>query len=104
MTVMIFAIVSFTSPNDPLATAIATTYPESQLQATPEGSLYFVSDSGTAKDVSDKIGVSAGTFGSVIVLAVSGYFGRAPMNIWEWIAAKITAPPKTSPTPITAPK
>jgi hypothetical protein len=102
---MIFAIVSFAS-NEPLTTAIATTYPENHLQAAPDGTLYFVSDSGTAKDVSDKIGVTAGTFGSVIVLAVSGYFGRAPMNIWEWIAAKITAPPKppTSPTPIAAPE
>jgi len=96
---MIFAIVSL-ADNPPLASAIATAYPNDYIQAAPDGRLHFVSDTGTAKDVSDKIGVSEGTVGSVIVLAVSGYYGRAPMNIWEWIAAKITAPPRIpSPPP-----
>jgi hypothetical protein len=90
---MIFAIVSFISDNQPLTAAIATHYPNNSfLQATPDARLYFVSDAGTAKDVSDKIGVSDGALGSVVVLAVSGYFGRAPMNVWEWIAASITKP------------
>jgi hypothetical protein len=42
----------------------------------------------TAKDLSDKLGITDGTNGSALVLNVAGYYGRAIPNIWEWIAAK----------------
>jgi hypothetical protein len=92
---MIFAIVSFLSENKALSEAISANYPDNDfLQATPDTRLYFVTDSGTAKDVSDRLGISDGAFGSVVVLAVSGYFGRAPINVWEWVAATVAKPVK----------
>lgn len=45
-------------------------------------------DGVTAKDVSDKLGMTDGTVGSGIVLTTAGYFGRAPTNVWEWMTAK----------------
>jgi hypothetical protein len=88
---MLFAIVSL-GIQPALAGTLATAYPNDWIQV-PDSPLYFVWAAGTAKDVSDKIGITSGNLGPVVVLAVSGYYGRAPMNIWEWIAAKITAPP-----------
>ncbi len=83
--IMIFAIVSFT-PNKPLAEALVSAYPGSFFQADDDMRIFFVSRAGTAKDVSDKLAITSGAFSSVIVLAVSGYYGTAPLNVWEWIA------------------
>ncbi len=42
----------------------------------------------TAKDVSDKLGITDGKSGSAIVFTTAGYFGLASNNIWEWITVK----------------
>jgi hypothetical protein len=52
---------------------------------------WLVIGDGTAKDVSDKLGVSDGVSGNAIIVTTSGYFGRAPNNVWEWLTAKMKA-------------
>ena len=42
----------------------------------------------TAKDVSDKLGISEGQSNG-IVFTTAGYYGRAPGNVWEWVGAKL---------------
>jgi len=58
------------------------------------GNIWFVAGSGTAKEMSDKLGVtpveSPETTSGVIVVSLTGYFGRAPAPIWEWLAAKMS--------------
>jgi hypothetical protein len=60
---------------------------------------WLISASGTAQEVSTRLGItdptnpSAQPVGVGIVFATSGYFGRAPSNIWEWLKAKLEAPP-----------
>lgn len=49
---------------------------------------WLVSSKGTAKEVSDKLGISDGSNGGAIVFGMSGYFGRASGDIWEWIKTK----------------
>jgi hypothetical protein len=89
---MIFAIISLVSDKQAQVTAAITSkFPTDHFQAAPDGRLFFVSSSGTAKDVSDALGITEGNLGSVIVVGVTGYFGRAPVNTWEWISAKIIA-------------
>jgi hypothetical protein len=44
----------------------------------------------TSKDFSESIGVVAAQ-SSFIVVPVTGYFGRAQPDLWEWLAAKIAA-------------
>lgn len=44
----------------------------------------------TAKDISDKLGISDGKSGAAIIFTTAGYYGRAPANVWEWLNAKIT--------------
>jgi hypothetical protein len=52
---------------------------------------WIVSFKGTAKEVSDKLGVSNGKSGGAIIFGMAQYFGRAPTNIWDWIIAKAEA-------------
>jgi hypothetical protein len=46
---------------------------------------YLVSAIGTAKAVSDDLGISEGKVGSAIVFKMENYFGRATSDIWEWV-------------------
>lgn len=92
---MIFAVISLNPQNhDTFVREITAKFPTDYFQASPDARLFLVSASGTAKDVSDRLGIGeeAG-LKSVIVFAVSGYYGLAPMDTWEWIAAKITSSP-----------
>ena len=52
---------------------------------------WLVSLKGTPKEVSDKIGISDGSNGNAMIFAMSGYYGRATTEIWDWIKAKAEA-------------
>jgi hypothetical protein len=90
---MIFAIVSLTPLNvDALSGTVIANFPDNYFQVSPDKRIFLVSAAGTAKDVSDRLGISEGALNSAVVFGISGYYGRAPMNTWEWIAAKLAAP------------
>jgi hypothetical protein len=44
----------------------------------------------TSKDFTDSLGVITPE-ASFFVVPVTGYFGRAKPDLWEWLAAKIAA-------------
>ncbi|HVA17505.1 MAG TPA: hypothetical protein VMV59_07305 [Candidatus Dormibacteraeota bacterium] len=82
----VFAIVNV---GNPLAVeaALVANFPGDFLQLSPTE--WLVAARGvTAKDVSDKLGISEGKSNG-IVFTTAGYFGRAPNNVWEWIGVKI---------------
>jgi len=85
----IFAIFRTSAP-EALGLAIAAEYPESHLHL--GGGEWLVATSATAREVSDRIGLSGGDNGAGIVVTVSGYFGRAPAEMWDWINAKAEHP------------
>lgn len=47
----------------------------------------------TSKALSDELGISDGSNGSGIVAGISGYFGFAPSDIWEWMRVMSQLPP-----------
>lgn len=47
---------------------------------------WLVAYDGTSRQLSDALGISDGNFGSALVLNFSGHWGRAPSDLWEWIA------------------
>jgi hypothetical protein len=54
---------------------------------------WFVVGSGTAKEISDKLKITPNNeSGAAVVVAVSGYYGRANSPVWEWVAAKVGKP------------
>lgn len=48
---------------------------------------WVVSYKGTSKELSDLIGISTSNGQAGIVVTMSGYYGLAPNDIWEFIAA-----------------
>jgi len=50
---------------------------------------WFVSGTGTSKDICDQLGISDGTNGAAIVVRVSSYWGRANPDLWPWLASKL---------------
>jgi len=50
---------------------------------------------GTSKEVSDKIGITnpdpdvPPTVGSCLIVSISGYYGRGPTDMWEWIKTRL---------------
>jgi hypothetical protein len=82
----IFAI-SAPSSNMKIGPAIAGLFPNDHLQAW-QGQ-WFVSASGTAHEIAMKLNVAEGAVGTVIVLSVSNYWGRANPEVWEWLKSKL---------------
>jgi hypothetical protein len=71
--------------------AIAAKFPNDHLDLGDNE--WLVSSKGTARTVSDEIGItgSAPSAGSAIVISMQGYYGRAATNIWDWVKAKAEA-------------
>lgn len=97
----IFAVL-LPNPQPDLANRIRAKFNGNSLQVTDTQIL--ISTTGTAYDVSVEIGLidpdnpNTPASGNAIVFATSGYFGRAPSNVWEWIKAKLEtpAPPRSA--------
>ncbi|WP_157046502.1 hypothetical protein [Roseovarius sp. 217] len=74
-----------------LGSAIKRVYPNDTY---PLGDgLWLISDSATAVEVSNKIGITSATgsnvtVGSAIVVEAASYYGRANPAIWSWIKTK----------------
>jgi hypothetical protein len=74
----------------PLEDSIKATFPGNFFSM--GRSQWLVAAEGTAREVSDKLkitGVEPPGITSSVVFSVSGYFGRASSEVWEWIAAKL---------------
>lgn len=83
----IFAVIQQPHPShSALSVAIFQAYPDDTYDL--GNGAWLISDSVTAKEVSDKIGISDGTNGSAVVIEAASYFGRANPAIWSWIKAK----------------
>ncbi len=60
---------------------------------------YLISTSGTAIELSTRLGIAdpknpnQAPTGSAVVLATTAYFGRAPSTVWDWMKARLEAPP-----------
>jgi hypothetical protein len=55
---------------------------------------WLVSAAGTSEEISNTLRITGEgtdhTAPSVIVFTISGYFGRAPNNVWEWLTEKMS--------------
>ena len=68
-----------------LKESLDRSYPQKSIQAAP--GLYFVSVSnGTAKSVSDAVGISDGPIKVGLVASIGSYYGRLAPHVWEWVA------------------
>jgi len=82
-------IVIPTATGQEVATSVQTKFPDKHFKL-PRGE-FLVSFAGTSKQLSDELGISDGTGGTGVVASLSGYFGRAPTDVWEWITQHWTS-------------
>jgi hypothetical protein len=79
-------------PNDnpKLATAIKEKYPENYQQLS--STQWIISAKGTARQISNTLGVTSEederTIGPAIILSITSYWGRASVDVWEWMRVK----------------
>ena len=85
----IFAVFAASSP-DKLAPTIASTFPDAHLSVGVGQWLLIGPSTMTTQELSAKLGlVEPEAASNAIIVSVSSYFGRAPLNVWEWLAAKM---------------
>lgn len=79
----IYAVIASTNP-ELLKAAVVTQYGASHYEFAPN--VWFVSDTGSSKDVAEKLGITDGSVGaSGVVLRFDAYSGRASVAGWTWL-------------------
>lgn len=88
----VFAVL--TQENNPVLAAVITEkFPTNHYVLT--SSQWVISSKETAKQLSDTLGITVeggmkpGKTGTAVILAVSGYWGRANPDFWEWLKLKL---------------
>ena len=93
----VFAVL-MPAPQPNVVTEIVRIFPTEHLKLSD--TQYLISTSGTALELSAKLGVydvnqpAKPATGNAVILATSSYFGRAPTTVWDWMKAKLEAPPR----------
>lgn len=78
------------SENPALKEAVEKVFPEANLKIGIGQWLLVGPSTMTTADISGKLGMlGSDTPNDGVVLSVGSYFGRAPLNIWEWLSAKM---------------
>lgn len=89
---MMFAILGQTN-TDRLEQAIKDHFPNSHFALA--NSQWIVVTDGTAKTVSDRLGLTDGSLGATAVIVLfTSYYGRASTQVWEWLAASMEGVPR----------
>jgi hypothetical protein len=77
---------------DKIDASIKLKYPNDYL-ALSSGQWLVVTTGITSKELSDNLGITAGTTGAAVVIAGTGsYYGRSDPGIWEWLKSRLGAP------------
>lgn len=89
----IFVVFRVSDP-EKMKTAMQSAFPNNHLQVDTDE--WIVSATGTAKDISEKLGVTKGenstVVGPAMIFSMANYYGRATTEIWDWIKSKLEAP------------
>lgn len=82
-----------TDRTEAAGSAVAERFPNDNIRLADNA--WLVAGSGTAQEIAGQLGMpvisGAGATFSAVVTMVSGYYGFAPNNVWEWISAKQAA-------------
>lgn len=86
---MVFVVIAGPGVEAAVGARVTALY-ERRIQLHSAPGQWLVAADGTAKDVADRLGISAekpDDLGPAIVMAIVGYWGREPNSVWEWITA-----------------
>ncbi|PBN44648.1 hypothetical protein [Sphingobium sp. D43FB] len=87
----IFTVIRQPGTNNDLAGAVAEHFASTNYRLNDES--WLIATTGTARQVSDILGLSDGSRASGVVIEVASYFGYANPAIWTWIKNNWTTPP-----------
>jgi hypothetical protein len=98
LTLRVFIVVSQHEKNDAtLRVNITAQFPADYYEI--GRGQWLVAFSGTAQELSVKIGIISPEKGALIsgvaVFGIAGYYGIASRDMWEWIATKLSAGPSS---------
>lgn len=79
---MLYAVIPF-SPEPAFAKSLAEV--EGQVYKAYGPTTYFISYSGTTRELATALGLHDGSSGSGVVLPISNYWGFASKDLWEWL-------------------
>jgi hypothetical protein len=94
---MTIFVVLMPTPQPAIAAEIKKSFEHDHLSI--NDTQWLVSTTGTAPELTTKLGIydpkepSKPATGNAIIFSTSGYFGRAPTTIWEWMKAKLETSP-----------
>jgi hypothetical protein len=81
----VYAVIASHNP-EAVKALIITQYGASHYQVSQ--SAWFITDTGTTKDVADKLGITKGENGvQGVVLRFDAYSGRTAATAWTWLQA-----------------
>jgi hypothetical protein len=75
--------------------AVASAFPNDHMEI--GNNEWLISAQGTAKEISDRLGVTdqppgqPTRAGNAMIFSMQNYYGRASSDIWEWIKTKVEA-------------
>lgn len=89
----IFNIVTLTAAHTAaMASIVAAKFPTDHYQVT--SNVWLVAGNGTAKEISDRLGIGdEPPKVEAVVTSIDGYFGRAPVTVWDWLKVKMEQAP-----------
>jgi hypothetical protein len=76
---------------DGIASKIQEVFPDNYLLM--DSGAWLLSGTGTSNEIATRLGILAEGGPSVIILAITGYSGRAPTTVWEWLKIKMEGQP-----------
>jgi len=81
----VFAVLSISKP-EILGPKIQQLYPNDSLKISHNE--WLIAAESTSQILSKELGVLEEGAGTALIVALSGYFGRMPTTVWEWIKLK----------------
>jgi hypothetical protein len=85
----LFFLVSLASSAPAFGAELSSKIAPGSLYTIEDGKWIVESPATTSKDLADSLQVTVTE--SFFVVPVTGYFGRAQPDLWEWLAAKMAA-------------
>lgn len=91
----LFLAVPLSTDTTALDAAVAQNIPQLDCYKLQANSGWLIKYDGTTLELSNKVGVTGqekgmpALLGSAIFVGISGYYGRGPTDMWEWLKTRI---------------
>lgn len=95
----IFQITPLAENSEAVKNAVETGFAQEDRHQLPHNAGWLVRHKGTSVEVSHQLTITGqqpgerSPIGSALVTLVSGYYGRGPSDLWEWLKTRFESEP-----------